>query len=149
MPYRSIIILIIIIIIITIYYYLSLSLLLHYYLSQWFYLLAQTNTPWWSYEVGLIHFVGISTEHNYTIGSDQWLWLEKDLKSVNREVTPWIIFGGHRAMYLNSNYGGKGYNENIHLLYNDNISSLFIYLLYIYIYIYIYYIYQIEFTTFS
>lgn len=46
----------------------------------------------------------MSTEHDYTIGSEQYLWLEADLASVDRTVTPWIIFGGHRAMYLNSNY---------------------------------------------
>lgn len=68
---------------------------------------ATTDKPWWSYDVGLIHFVGISTEHDYTIGSEQYKWLENDLKSVNRKITPWIIFGGHRAMYLNSNYGGS------------------------------------------
>jgi hypothetical protein len=68
---------------------------------------ATTNQPWWSYEVGLIHFIGISTEHEYTIGSKQYLWLEKDLKSIDRTKTPWVIFGGHRAMYLNSNYGGS------------------------------------------
>lgn len=87
---------------------------------------ATTNQPWlfhyiclsiiriltacsyirWSYDIGLIHFVGISTEHNYTIGSAQYLWLENDLGSVDRSVTPWIIFGGHRAMYINSDYGG-------------------------------------------
>jgi len=67
---------------------------------------ATTNAPWWSYDVGLIHFVGISTEHEFYIGSPQYLWLEDDLASVNRSITPWIIFGGHRAMYLNSNYGG-------------------------------------------
>jgi hypothetical protein len=67
---------------------------------------AQTNTPWWSYEVGLMHFIGISTEHSFVIGSDQYKWLEADLKSIDRTVTPWVIFGGHRAMYLNSNYGG-------------------------------------------
>ncbi|CAM9350932.1 unnamed protein product, partial [Ectocarpus fasciculatus] len=66
---------------------------------------ATTDAPWWSYDVGLIHFVGISTEHNYTIGSPQYLWLENDLATVNRSATPWIIFGGHRAMYINSNYG--------------------------------------------
>lgn len=65
---------------------------------------AQTNTPWWSYNVGLIHFVGLSTEHNYTTGSPQWLWLQNDLANVNRDITPWVIFGGHRAMYLNSDY---------------------------------------------
>ncbi len=61
----------------------------------------------WSYDVGLIHFVGMSTEHDYTVGSKQYLWLENDLASVDRSVTPWIIFGGHRAMYINSNYGGS------------------------------------------
>lgn len=67
---------------------------------------AQTNTPWWSYDIGLIHFVGMSTEHDYTIGSPQYNWIESDLASVDRAVTPWVIFGGHRAMYINSNYGG-------------------------------------------
>eukprot|EP01031_Cornospumella_fuschlensis_P010169 gene10169-12470_t len=68
---------------------------------------ATTNAPWWSYEVGLMHFIGISTEHPYTIGSPQYLWLESDLKAIDRTRTPWVIFGGHRAMYLNSNYGGS------------------------------------------
>jgi len=62
--------------------------------------------PWWSYDIGLIHFVGMNTEFNYTIGSSQWAWLEKDLASVDRKKTPWVIFGGHRAMYLNSYYSG-------------------------------------------
>lgn len=57
---------------------------------------STANEPWWSYDVGLIHFVGISTEHNYTIDSKQYNWLKNDLESVNRTITPWIIFGGHR-----------------------------------------------------
>jgi hypothetical protein len=68
---------------------------------------AATNQPWWSYSVGLIHFIGISTEHDYTIGSAQYLWLEADLQALDRAVVPWVIFGGHRAMYINSNYGGS------------------------------------------
>ena len=59
---------------------------------------ATTDKPWWSYDIGLIHFVGMSTEHNYTNGSEQWYWLKADLESVDRDKTPWIIFGGHRAM---------------------------------------------------
>jgi hypothetical protein len=62
------------------------------------------KTPWWSYDVGLIHFVGISTEHDYFTNSAQWRWLENDLATVDRSKTPWVVFGGHRAMYLNSNY---------------------------------------------
>lgn len=72
---------------------------------------ASTDEPWWSYDVGLIHFIGMSTEHNYTRGSKQHRWLERDLATVNRSVTPWVIFGGHRAMYLNSNYGGAATSD--------------------------------------
>lgn len=66
---------------------------------------ATTNEPWWSYDVGLIHFVGMSTEHDFTIGSKQNMWLESDLASVDRGKTPWVVFGGHRPMYINSDYG--------------------------------------------
>ena len=47
----------------------------------------------------MVHFVMISTEHNFTAGSRQYQWLENDLASVDREVTPWIILAGHRPMY--------------------------------------------------
>ena len=66
---------------------------------------ATVNAPWWSYDIGLIHIIGISSEHNYTKGSPQYHWLESDLAAVDRSKTPWIIFGGHRSMYINSNYG--------------------------------------------
>eukprot|EP00595_Chromulina_sp_UTEXLB2642_P000140 CAMPEP_0196762356 /NCGR_PEP_ID=MMETSP1095-20130614/1766_1 /TAXON_ID=96789 ORGANISM="Chromulina nebulosa, Strain UTEXLB2642" /NCGR_SAMPLE_ID=MMETSP1095 /ASSEMBLY_ACC=CAM_ASM_000446 /LENGTH=371 /DNA_ID=CAMNT_0042113033 /DNA_START=1060 /DNA_END=2175 /DNA_ORIENTATION=+ len=68
---------------------------------------AVTNEPWWSYDIGLFHIIGMSTEHNFTYRSPQYLWLENDLQSVNRTITPWIVFGGHRPMYINSNYGGS------------------------------------------
>jgi acid phosphatase type 7 len=73
---------------------------------------AVTDKPWWAYDVGLIHFIGMSTEHDFSIGSEQWNFLKSDLESVNRTLTPWIIFGGHRAMYINSDY-----------LYSDDGSS--------------------------
>lgn len=68
---------------------------------------ASLNEPWWSYDVGLLHLVGVSSEHNYTRGSKQYLWLKNDLESVNRTLTPWIIFGCHRAMYVNSDYSSN------------------------------------------
>ena len=66
---------------------------------------ATVDDPWWSYDVGLIHFIGLSSEHNFTTNSAQWLWLENDLKSVNRTLTPWVLFGAHRAMYISSSWG--------------------------------------------
>lgn len=70
---------------------------------------ATTNKPWWSYDVGIIHFVGLSTEHNYTACSEQYEWLEKDLASVDRTKTPWIILNGHRAMYISSTFNTSQY----------------------------------------
>ncbi len=68
---------------------------------------ATLKKPWFSYDTGLIHYIGISTEHDIAIGTEQYQWIEADLKSIDRTVTPWVIFGGHRAMYINSNYGGN------------------------------------------
>ena len=37
----------------------------------------------------------MSTEHNFAVGSPQYMWLQKQLSIVNREVIPWLIFAGH------------------------------------------------------
>jgi len=41
----------------------------------------------------------MSTEHNFTKSSVQYKWLLSDLEKVDRSVTPWIVFMGHRPMY--------------------------------------------------
>lgn len=46
-----------------------------------------------------MHIVGMSTEHNFSTGSEQYEWLVADLAAVDRQLTPHVIFGGHRAMY--------------------------------------------------
>jgi acid phosphatase type 7 len=86
---------------------------------------AKNDMPWWSYDIGLIHLVGISTEHNFTIGSPQWIWLKNDLANVDRAVTPWIIFGGHRAMYVNSWFNiGESSDVNVAAMLQSNIEPL-------------------------
>jgi len=65
------------------------------------------DTPWWSYNVGLIHFVGMSTEHDFSECSPQYQFLEEDLASVDRSKTPWVIFNGHRAMYISSDFNSS------------------------------------------
>ncbi|XP_058961900.2 uncharacterized protein [Pocillopora verrucosa] len=58
------------------------------------------NGLWWySYEYGSVHFIMMSTEHDIRPGSRQYTWLENDLKKVDRNITPWIVLGGHRPMY--------------------------------------------------
>ena len=53
----------------------------------------------YSYDYGMVHFIMISTEHDLSPGSRQYVWLEQDLENVNRSKTPWVILGGHRPMY--------------------------------------------------
>ena len=44
----------------------------------------------------------MSTEHDFTINSEQYMFLDNHLKNVNRNITPWLIFAGHRPMYVDS-----------------------------------------------
>ncbi|XP_062208628.1 nucleotide pyrophosphatase/phosphodiesterase-like [Phragmites australis] len=57
------------------------------------------DKPWYAIEQGSAHFVVMSTEHEWSEKSEQHNWMEKDLSSVNRSRTPWVIFIGHRPMY--------------------------------------------------
>lgn len=57
------------------------------------------DKPWYSIEQGSVHFTVMSTEHDWTANSEQYEWMQKDMASVNRQKTPWLIFIGHRQMY--------------------------------------------------
>jgi hypothetical protein len=60
------------------------------------------DKPWYSFDFGNIHFTFMSTEHDFRKGTAQNAWLERDLATVNRTNTPWLIFSGHRPMYIDS-----------------------------------------------
>jgi len=57
------------------------------------------DMPWYSFDFGPIHFTTFSTEHPFEPGTEQYKFLEKDLASVNREITPWLIVCFHRPMF--------------------------------------------------
>merc|ERR1719427_2020814 len=61
---------------------------------------------WYSYDYGMVHMIMLSSEHDFTKGSDQITWLENDLKMVDRRKTPWVIIGAHRAMYNSMDFPG-------------------------------------------
>ncbi|XP_019450858.1 PREDICTED: probable inactive purple acid phosphatase 1 [Lupinus angustifolius] len=63
---------------------------------------ASKDKPWYSIEQASIHFTIISTEHDWSQNSEQYQWMQKDMSSVNRLKTPWLIFMGHRPMYTSS-----------------------------------------------
>ncbi|KAE9109456.1 hypothetical protein PF007_g12232 [Phytophthora fragariae] len=54
---------------------------------------------WYSFNYGGIHVIQMSTEHNWTRGSEQYEWLQHDLEQVDRSVTPWVVLTAHRMMY--------------------------------------------------
>ncbi|EGD81796.1 hypothetical protein PTSG_13240 [Salpingoeca rosetta] len=54
---------------------------------------------WYSFDMGPVHFLMMDTELECGPGSEQYKFFQKDLSSVDRNVTPWIVFGGHRPMY--------------------------------------------------
>ena len=62
--------------------------------------------PWYSFDVGSIHITVMSTEHDYQPSTPQHAFLESDLAAVNRSRTPWVIFAGHRPMYIDSTWDG-------------------------------------------
>ncbi|KAI9996581.1 hypothetical protein PInf_014313 [Phytophthora infestans] len=54
---------------------------------------------WYSFDYGGVHVIQMSTEHNWTRGSEQYEWLQRDLEQVDRSVTPWVVLTAHRMMY--------------------------------------------------
>ncbi len=53
---------------------------------------------WYSFQVGLVHVIQMSSEHDFLPTSKQYAWLATELAAVNRTLTPWIVFTAHRMM---------------------------------------------------
>ena len=70
----------------------------------------------------------MSTEHDYDSGSTQFAWLEQELVSVNRDVTPFVIVYGHSPMYSSNSYHGSEVELRtaVEQLYVDNGVDLVI-----------------------
>lgn len=62
-----------------------------------------TRNLYYSFNAGVVHFVFISTETNFLPGSDQFNFIKRDLESVDRKKTPFVVVQGHRPMYTTSN----------------------------------------------
>lgn len=64
----------------------------------------RADSPWYEFIVGPVHIVMMSSEHDFRAGSPQYSFLQHALASVDRERTPWLIFAGHRPMYIDSSW---------------------------------------------
>jgi hypothetical protein len=50
-----------------------------------------TANFWWKLRLGPVLVITMSTEHNYTAGSEQHAWLVETLGSIDRSLTPWVV----------------------------------------------------------
>ena len=85
------------------------------------------NNHFYSYNVGLIHYIVVSTEiyaypdavaksvYPFT-AEEQLAWLEHDLqvanKKENREAQPWIVMLGHKGFYMDTDVSGSDLKGN-------------------------------------
>jgi len=64
---------------------------------------SASSTMWYSFDIGTVHVVAISTEvycENPENAAAQYSWLEKDLQAAtSRADKPWIVVLGHRPLY--------------------------------------------------
>ncbi|MFS8000529.1 putative phosphodiesterase I [Helianthus anomalus] len=60
---------------------------------------------WYSTDYGMFHFCIADSEHDWREGSEQYVWIEKCLSSVDRQKQPWLIFAAHRVLGYSSNGG--------------------------------------------
>uniref|UniRef100_A0A1J3J9J4 Purple acid phosphatase n=1 Tax=Noccaea caerulescens TaxID=107243 RepID=A0A1J3J9J4_NOCCA len=59
---------------------------------------------WYSVRRGPAHIIVLSSYSAYGKYTPQYVWLEQELKKVNREETPWFIFMLHSPWYNSNNY---------------------------------------------
>ena len=58
-----------------------------------------TNNTWYSIEAGPAHVVFLNNYVPYGNNSEMYKWFIKDMESVNRTRTPWVIVGFHAPWY--------------------------------------------------
>jgi len=78
---------------------------------------------WFSVDLPLVHFTVFSTEHNFSMGSPQYQWLEADLAKVNHSKQ-WLIVSGHRPMYSSVYYTTSEFTMNNHV--REELEGLFV-----------------------
>eukprot|EP00193_Tetraselmis_chui_P004558 CAMPEP_0177763180 /NCGR_PEP_ID=MMETSP0491_2-20121128/6735_1 /TAXON_ID=63592 /ORGANISM="Tetraselmis chuii, Strain PLY429" /LENGTH=542 /DNA_ID=CAMNT_0019279273 /DNA_START=314 /DNA_END=1942 /DNA_ORIENTATION=+ len=83
---------------------------------------------WYEFSYGTVHYIVVSSEHPMDDSSAQYAWLKAALKRVDRCVTPWLIVGFHRPMYVahphhgNTRVGKHLRREFEHLLSKHNVD---------------------------
>lgn len=84
---------------------------------------------YYSWNAGPVHWVMLSSYSDYSPTSAQYAWLQQDLASVDRSLTPWVFVVLHAPWY-NSNYAHQGEGEQMRqsmegLVYKAGVDAVF------------------------
>lgn len=74
---------------------------------------------WYTFAQGPVQFISTSSEHPVEPGTPQYVWIDAQLSSVDRSVTPWVIFLIHRPILSSSTQ-----EEGDHLPGSDRLNAL-------------------------
>jgi hypothetical protein len=73
---------------------------------------------WYTFRYGLVQVVQMSSEHDWTVGSEQYSWLQATLSSVDRNLTPWVLLTSHRPMYTSETLEEGDFKVSLHMQAN-------------------------------
>ncbi|KAK9857590.1 hypothetical protein WJX84_010024 [Apatococcus fuscideae] len=111
------------------------------WLHRWVFPWRESASPspfFYSYDYGAAHIISLSNYvwPNYKYDSPQYQWLQKDLQSVNRTLTPWVIVHFHNPWYSTYSYSDFKqqdcfrqileplmYKYGVDLVYNGHVHS--------------------------
>ncbi|XP_024983273.1 probable purple acid phosphatase 20 [Cynara cardunculus var. scolymus] len=68
---------------------------------------GSSSNLYYSFEVSGVHVIMLGSYTDFGHGSNQYGWLESDLKKVDRSKTPWLVVLIHAPWY-NTNYDHQG-----------------------------------------
>ncbi|EGC31257.1 hypothetical protein DICPUDRAFT_40191 [Dictyostelium purpureum] len=76
-----------------------------YYLKTWQMPTDKHKDSWYSFDYNGVRFVSFSSEHDWSVDSSQYKWIEKQLKSY-RESNPdgWLVVYSHRPVYCSAKW---------------------------------------------
>ncbi|KAK7345357.1 hypothetical protein VNO77_15960 [Canavalia gladiata] len=90
---------------------------------------ASTSNLYYSFDAATVHVIMLSSYTHFHPHSHQYTWLQSDLASVDRNITPWVIALFHAPWY-NTNDAHQGEAESMrqameHLLYHARVDFVF------------------------
>lgn len=80
------------------------------------------GNSFYSFNSGSMHSIFVNCYSTNDINSEQYKWLERDLSSVNRDITPWVIVSVHCPWYSSNT---AHYQEKHTVEMKNNMEDLF------------------------